>query len=278
MKVALASTLKTGVPVLQVRALSLRMGARRLIEQLDFEVQAGERWCVIGRNAAGKSSLLRALAGLGPTPQGGAVLLQGDPRALVDGPRAAQLRAYLPQAASDRFDLTVRELLALHRRDAVPSRHATALKRQPGGPGAARATVRGHGGDALQALAASLDIAALLDRPVTQLSGGERQRVGLGAVAAQDTALWLLDEPVSFQDPAHQRSVALWLRAQDRRAVVLSAHDMAWVQQCATHVIALLGDGTWRAGPAAEVLSAQTLYETFGCPWRQVEGQWFTGQ
>ena len=242
---------RAGPAVLDIQGLELHMAGRPLICGLDFRVYPGQRWCVIGRNAVGKSSLLRALAGLGPKPHAGRVLLQGDALVLSDGPGAARLRAYLPQAASDRFDLSVGEFLRLHQRAA-----AGALD--------------------LPALARSLDIEALLQRPVTQLSGGERQRVGLGAVAAQDTALWLLDEPVSFQDPAHQRSLALWLCAQAGRAVVLTAHDMAWVQQCATHLVALLGDGAWRAGAIDEVLDARTLLDTFGCPWRQVEGRWYT--
>ncbi len=247
-------TSATRIATLQVLGLSLHVGGRPLIEGLSFEAHAGERWCVIGRNAAGKSSLLRALAGLGLRPQAGSIALQGDAQALASGARAARLRAYLPQSPRDRFELTVRELLDLH--------------------GAAGA---GQGDSALLAAAArDLDITVLLDRAVTQLSGGERQRVGLAAVAVQGVPLWLLDEPVSFQDPAHQRSVAQWLCRQPERAVVLSAHDMAWVQQCATHVIALLGDGAWRAGSVAEVLSAQTLADTFGCPWRQIDGIWFT--
>jgi len=105
---------------------------------------------------------------------------------------------------------------------------------------------------------------------VTELSGGERQRVALAAVALQRTALWLLDEPVSFQDPAHQRQVSQWLCAQTAQAIVMSAHDMGWVQRSATHVLALQPGGGWRAGPLQEVLTAQTLRSTFACDWRQL--------
>lgn len=231
---------------LNVRDLELRAAGRTLVQGLSFTVQPGERWCVIGRNAAGKSTLLRALAGLGPGGKPGAQLAS-----IHYGAQGAQ-RAYMPQSAQDRFDLTVREFIALQ-----PTLSLSAPQLQ------ARSA----------ALGSALDIAPLLGRPITQLSGGERQRVGLAAVAAQDAPLWLLDEPVSFQDPAHQRMVAHWLRAQSV-AMVMSAHDMAWVQSVATHLIAAKTEQQWVVGPLVEVLSAQLLRDTFGCDWTQIGGIW----
>lgn len=243
-------TASTTPAVLDVHDLSLSAAGRSLVAHLGFSVLPGERWCVIGRNAAGKSTLLRALAGLAVPQRSGTVTLSGGTSVLGDSAGAAWLRAYLPQQPNDRFDLTVREWLALHQR-----------------PGSVQEP-------SLERLTASLDVVHLLDRPVTQLSGGERQRVGLAAVAAQDAAVWLLDEPVSFQDPAHQRTLSHWLRVQRQRAIVMSAHDMGWVQHCATHVIALQGTGAWCAGPVAQQLSTATLQATFDCQWHCVQGLW----
>lgn len=227
--------------LLTVDGLSLAAAGRCLVDGLVLQAHAGERWCVIGRNAAGKSTLLRALAGLGVSSRSGRVTIR-DP-----GPLARRQLAYLAQVPSDRFALSVDEWLELHA--AQPDEPASWPLRE-------------------------LDIEHLRERSITELSGGERQRVGLAGVAAQDAALWLLDEPVSFQDPAHQRVVAHWLMRQHERCVILSAHDMGWVQLVATHVIALTGDGQWLAGPVGDVLSEQTLRSTFDCAWRQVEGHW----
>ena len=235
--------------LLQTRTLGLSAGGQLLLAGLELSVCAGQRWCVIGRNASGKSTLLRALAGLSVPALQGSVQLQGNAYALADAALAARLRAYMPQQTQDRFELSVRELLALQALD-------------------------GGAASAAEATAVALDVHSLMDRPVTRLSGGERQRVALAAVAQQGTPLWLLDEPVSFQDPAHQRMVSQWLCAQAQRAIVMSAHDMAWVQRTATHVLALVGEGDWRAGAVDEVLTAQTLRATFACDWRQVGGVW----
>lgn len=240
--------------VLQVSGLTLSAADRSLVQGLSFTVQPGERWCVIGRNAVGKSTLLRALAGLG------AVRGVGSPQATIAYGTPGARRAYMPQSAQDRFDLTVREFIALQ--PAVALSAAQLQERH-------------------SALGSALDIAPLLDRPITQLSGGERQRVGLAAVAAQDAPLWLLDEPVSFQDPAHQRMVAQWLCAQSQQvtqqppvAMVISAHDMTWVQSFATHLIAASAEFHWSTGQIGDILNAQLLRDTFACEWRQVGGLW----
>ena len=243
----------SAVPLLETRALTVRAAGRALVERLDWRVNAGERWCVIGRNGAGKSLVLRALAGLGVPGRAGEVLWQG--RAQQDWPvgAAATLRALMPQQAQDRFALTVERTLALSR------------------------VVASNDAQQASELMTALDIAALATRRADQLSGGERQRVALAQCAMQGAALMLLDEPVSFQDPAHQQIVGRWLAQATEsgdRAWIASAHDPSWIARVATHVLALFGDGRWQAGPVAEILDAAVLERTYGCPWREVEGAW----
>ncbi len=251
-------------PLLRTQALTLRAGGRVLVRALDWQVHAGERWCVIGRNASGKSSLLRALAGLAVPERHGAIDWLGRPQGDWSAPDAALLRAFAPQHAADRFPLSVERLLAL-------------------------STLRPGALDAAQVLQA-LDALPLARRNVLQLSGGERQRVALAQCALQGAPLLLMDEPVSFQDPAHQQQVARWLRGLVGagtepgvpgqcgmpRALVLTAHDVNWIAATATHVLALWGDaeGGWRAGPAAELLDAALLQQVYGCGWRQMGGVW----
>ena len=243
----------TSTPLLETRALTLRAAGRVLVDGLAWRVQAGERWCVIGRNGAGKSLVLRALAGLGVPERSGDVLWQGRPQADWPAGAAASLRALMPQQAQDRFALTVDRVLAL-------------------------SEVRASGARPSELLAA-LDIASLADRRVDQLSGGERQRVALAQCAMQGASLMLLDEPVSFQDPAHQQVVGRWLTqaatpGSGDRAWIASAHDPSWIARVATHVLALSGDGGWQAGPVDEILSAPVLERTYGCAWRSVDGAW----
>jgi iron complex transport system ATP-binding protein len=235
-------------PIVSTHGLALAAAGRTLLSGLDWQARVGERWCVIGRNATGKSTLLRALAGLSVPERAGSVRWLGRAQADWSPADAAAMRAFTPQQASDRFPAAVQRLLEL----AVCA---------PGAP------------DPAQVLEA-LDAAPLASRDVMQLSGGERQRVALAQCAVQGAPLMLLDEPVSFQDPGHQLQVGRWLASLRERCLVFSAHDINWAAGVATHVLALHGDGRWEAGPVARMLTAERLQSVYGCQWRRAGGAW----
>lgn len=240
-------------PLVETEALTLRAAGHTLLYELTWQARAGERWCVIGRNAAGKSTLLRALAGLGVPGRDGEVRWLGrrqDDWAAAD---AACVRAYAPQQAVDRFQISVQRLLEL-------------------------CAVRGDEPQRAAEVLAALDAQRLARRGVMQLSGGERQRVALAQCALQGAPLMLMDEPVSFQDPAHQILVSRWLAQLvapgGAAALVVTAHDVNWIARTATHVLALYDEGRWRAGPAATLLDAALLAQVYGCGWTEVGGVW----
>jgi ABC-type cobalamin/Fe3+-siderophores transport system ATPase subunit/ABC-type enterochelin transport system permease subunit len=238
-------------PLLQTTDLTLGAAGRDLVRDLQWRVEPGQRWCVIGRNAAGKSTLLRALAGIGElgVAQSGDVRWQGRAQRDWSALDAAALRAFMPQQVIDRFPITVARLLAL---GVVQPRHD------------------------MRAVLAALDLAALAQRPVLELSGGERQRVALAQTVLQGAPLLLLDEPVAFQDPAHQASLARWLSSAlpADQALVISAHDVNWIARVATHVLALLPGGVCESGAAARMLDAGLLARVYGCRWRESGGVW----
>ncbi len=238
--------------LIETRSLTLGAAGRTLLRELSWQARAGERWCVIGRNAVGKSTLLRALAGLSVPQREGTVHWLGRDQAAWSPADAAALRAFAPQQSADRFSIAVRRLLEL----------AVCV---PGGPGP-------------PALLEALDAASLAERDVMQLSGGERQRVALAQCAAQGAPLMLLDEPVAFQDPAHQRQVARWLVSLAGRCLVISAHDVNWIAGVATHVLALRGDGGWEAGTVERMLGVELLEAVYGCRWRRADGAWLIAE
>ena len=238
-------------PLIATQGLGLAAAGRTLVRGLDWQVRPGERWCVIGRNAAGKSTLLRALGGVGEVgvKQSGELGWQGRPHREWSALDAAALRAFMPQQAVDRFPISVMRLLEL-------------------------SIVRPH--DPPHAVLAALDIAPLAQRPVLELSGGERQRVALAQAVLQGAPLLLLDEPVAFQDPAHQALVGRWLVGGLSRdhALVISAHDVNWIARVATHVLALLPGGRYEQGGAATMLRSGLLESVYGCAWSDLGGVW----
>jgi iron complex transport system ATP-binding protein len=238
--------------MMQTIGLQLRIGERTLVTGLDWQVQAGECWCVIGRNGAGKSTLLRTLAGLRET-DGGAVQFEG--RLLPDWPLQdlARERAFLPQGRNDAFGYRVLDTVLSARHPY----HDAGYWESDADYQAAHAALH------------ALDVGALAERDVRTLSGGERQRVAIAAVLAQDTPLLLLDEPANALDLAHQVSVMGLLARlcrQNRKAVVMVSHDLNLAHSVASHALLLMGDGRWQAGPVAEVMQAPILSHCLGHP------------
>ncbi|WP_035625792.1 ABC transporter ATP-binding protein [Herminiimonas sp. CN] len=232
--------------------LKLSIGPRLLLADLDWQIQPGECWCVIGRNGVGKSTLLRTLAGL-RQPDGGRVELGGKP--LSDWPLAAlaRERAFLPQSRSDAFGYTALETV-------LTARHPYHAERYWEGSDDHQAAHQ-----ALQAM----EVDQLAERDVRTLSGGERQRVAIAALLAQDTPLLLLDEPANALDLAHQVSVTGLLArlcSEQGKSAVMVGHDLNLAHGVASHALLLMGDGGWQAGPVAEVMQAPILSRCLGHP------------
>lgn len=240
---------------LAAAGLSLRRGARMVLEDVDLRLLPGERLAVVGPNGAGKSSLLRALSGeLRPTA--GTVSLDGRPLGALDPRDLARRRAVLPQDLELSLPLRVDAVVAL---GLLP--HAGRLS-----AAAERAAV----GAALRAVGAE----ALAGRDATTLSGGERQRVHLARCLAQlspgpeaGARYLLLDEPTSALDLRHQAEVLAQARALSRAGtgVLAVLHDLnmaaAWADR-----VAVLDGGRLRAlGAPAAVLCPSLLSCVWGC-------------
>lgn len=237
---------------MRAEKLLLRVAGRTLIDMLDWQIAPGECWCVIGRNGAGKSTLLRTLAGLRDA-EGGQVLLRDKP--LADWPLAAlaRERAYLPQGRSDAFGYRVIETVLSARHPY----HEDAYWESENDFAAARAAL------------SSMDVEGLAERDVRSLSGGERQRVAIAAVLAQDAPLMLLDEPANALDLAHQVGVMRLLArlcAEQGKSTVMVSHDLNLAYGVATHALLLMGDGSWHAGTARDVLTPALLGACLGHP------------
>lgn len=246
--------------VLDIRGLCLQAGARELIRDLDWQVKQGEFWCVLGRNGAGKSSLLQVVSGLRAADRG-EVLIGGQSMSRLRPFELARLRGLMPQQAVDSFSCRVVDAVAI---GLTPWRL---------GQGWDDAEEVSRIREALEAVG----MAGRDDDDLLQLSGGERQRVAFATLLVQNPALMLLDEPTAHQDIAQQLLLMRLMRQlSSRHAVVASCHDLNLAARFATHVL-LLGEGFHRAGPVAEVMTAETLGEAFGCRLVERDGCFFAG-
>ncbi|MBT2213279.1 MULTISPECIES: ABC transporter ATP-binding protein [Actinomadura] len=241
---------------LRADALTLAYDRRVVAERLGVEIPDESFTVIVGPNACGKSTLLRALARL-LRPREGTVLLDGAPISALPPKRLARLLGLLPQSSITPEGITVADLVA---RGRYPYQ------------GLLRQWSREDEGAVAEALEA-VGVEDLADRVVDELSGGQRQRVWLALVLAQRTGILLLDEPTTYLDIAHQVEVLdLCSRLHEEgRTLVAVLHDLNHACRYATHLIAMR-DGEIRAqGPPGEIVTAGLVEEVFGLPCRVID-------
>ena len=245
----------TGSPApgarLRAQGLTLAYEQRTIVEDLDLEVPDGSFTVIVGPNACGKSTTLRALARM-LKPRGGGVLLDGQLIQKLPSKEVARRLGLLPQTATAPDGITVADLVA---RGRFP--HQRLLRQWSRDDEAAVA----------RAMAAT-GVDGLAERAVDELSGGQRQRVWLAMVLAQETPILLLDEPTTYLDIAHQIEV-LDLCAQlheEGRTVVAVLHDLNHACRYATHLVAMRGGRIEAQGAPGDVVDAALVERVFGLP------------
>jgi len=257
------SWLIAGSAALQVEGLSFRYHAKTerarawTLEQLSFQVAAGEILGIVGPNGSGKSSLLKVLAGLLPL-HSGTVLLGGRPIRRLSQQDIARLVAVVPQEYVQVFPFTVAETVLMGR---FPHRKPR-FWNMGLGDDTENDLIRTH-----QAMIET-DVLSLADRLVSDLSGGERQRVIIARALAQEPKILLLDEPTAFLDINHQIEICSLigrLRAERRLTVVLVSHDLNVASQHCDRVLMLKEGKLCRIGSPGETIRPDVLRMVYGC-------------
>ncbi|MFD9424108.1 ABC transporter ATP-binding protein [Streptomyces sp. NPDC060054] len=247
---------RTPVPArLEVRDASLGYSRRPVSEHLDVRIPDQSFTVVIGPNACGKSTLLRAVARL-LKPTAGQVVLDGRSIASYRSKEVARLLGLLPQTSQAPDGITVAELIAR-------GRHPH--------QGLLRQWTEQDERAALDAMAAT-SVTELSGRLVDELSGGQRQRVWVAMVLAQQTPVLLLDEPTTFLDIAHQIDLLELFTDLHRAGHTLVAvlHDLNHAARYATHLIAMRDGRVVAEGAPEEVVTAALVREVFDLPCKVV--------
>jgi len=228
-------------PMLEARDLSIEVGGRLTLVEASFSVRAGDKVGLVGRNGAGKTSLLKVLSGELPAAAGstrvhGALgFLTQDPRRLATEVEATGLAHVLSGRELDEAAYRMEKLRlameedpserAIHRYSRAEERFAAA------GGYAAESEVR--------RLVAGLGLAGdRLDLPVGVLSGGERRRLELARILFAGSEVLLLDEPTNHLDSDAKAWLVGFLRSY-RGALLVVSHDIEMLDESITRVLHL---------------------------------------
>ncbi|WP_281435457.1 ABC transporter ATP-binding protein [Sinorhizobium sp. BG8] len=218
---------------------------------LSVSIPDGSFTVIVGPNACGKSTLLRALSRL-LAPSSGEVILDGKSIAHTPAKEVARRLGFLPQSSIAPDGITVVDLVA---RGRYP--HQSFFRQW------SRADEK-----AVIAAMEATRVTDLSDRPVDELSGGQRQRVWVAMALAQQTPILLLDEPTTFLDIAHQIELLDLLHDLNAagRTIVAVLHDLNQACRYATHLIAMRQGRIANQGSPGDVVTEQLVEDVFGLP------------
>ena len=239
-----------GTSRLGIRDATLGYDGHIVAEQLSVDFPDGAITAIVGPNACGKSTMLKALARL-LTPIAGTPHLDGEPLRSAGRRSLAQRLGLLPQAPVAPPDITVEDLVAggrtphqrWYRQWSIQDESAVS--------------------DALDATGT----AEFRHRDTDALSGGQRQRAWLAMALTRHTPIMLLDEPTTFLDMAHQVEILDLVRTLNRaegRTVVMVLHDLTQACRYADHLVVMRAGAVVASGAPRDIVTSALVRNVFG--------------
>jgi len=229
--------------VLQVEGLYLERDNRPVVHGVTFQAGRGERVALMGPSGAGKTTVLRAIAGLETQVAGAVSICRPDTeaRGAEDDPGVS--RPTPPIGMVFQFHHLFEHLTALQNVCLAPVHVANV----------ARQKAEAHA----KALLEQLGVGHRMHARPHELSGGEAQRVAIARAIAMKPVLLLMDEPTASLDPARRDDLAATVRSlsADGTTIVIATHDAPFANACIDRVLLLHDGRIVREGPPADVLS-----------------------
>lgn len=235
-----------------------------ILDNISWEISAGQRWALLGPNGAGKTTLLSVISAE-RFPTSGSVYLLGESFGRTD------MRALRTRIA--RVDPGLRMLDWLHGSEAVLTgiRNTTWPHWDDWGEAEY---------DRARTLLENIGAGQFADAEIAHLSAGERQRIRIARALIKSPELLLLDEPATGLDfPAREALLAsldALVRSRPDLPTVMVSHHLEELPASTTHVLLMKDGGIVASGPIAEVLTSSLVSESFGFPItvHELGGRW----
>ncbi|WP_293781642.1 ABC transporter ATP-binding protein [uncultured Aeromicrobium sp.] len=241
---------------LRAADVTLAYDSRVISEHLTVEIPDRSFTVIVGPNACGKSTLLRALSRL-LRPATGTVLLDGKTITSYRSKEAARIVGLLPQTSIAPDGITVADLVA---RGRYP--HQGLIRQWSAADE-----------EAVETAMRATNVIDLRARHVDELSGGQRQRVWVAMALAQQTPILLLDEPTTYLDIAHQIELLdLFAELHEAGTTLIAVlHDLNHAARYATHLIAMKDGEVVAHGAPGQIVTAELVKEVFGLDCRVID-------
>ena len=230
-----------------------------VLHSVSLSAESGDALALLGPNGSGKSTLLKALGGLIPIREG-AVRLDGVPIGDIPPRERARHLAFLPQDPVLPGGITVEELVRTGRFPCRATPFSAPSKEDE---------------TAVSEALEQTGMGAFRKRLLSSLSGGERRKARIAMTLAQKPDILLLDEPTAFLDPAVSLSVAgliQQLANENGITVITVLHDLNLAARFCSKAAFLRNGRILRSGPMAQVLTPETVKQTFDLDVRIIEG------
>ena len=198
--------------MIELRNITLAFGSNKLISNASARFSRGNMVALLGRNGTGKSTLLRAIAGLGKVEMGD-IIIDGNIITTLSASERAERIAFVNTERIDVDALTVRELVG--------------IGRSPYTNWIGRLTTEDS-----KIVEHAMEVTGVMkfaERRVNTLSDGEAQRAMIARALAQDTPIILLDEPTSFLDLPNRYELCTLLRKlahEENKCILFSTHEL----------------------------------------------------
>lgn len=236
--------------LLKLRDVSAGYNGQRVLHELSFDFENGKNYCILGPNGCGKTTLIRAVAGL--IDSTGEIEIEGRSVRRMKRRDIAAKIAVMSQVTNIYFPYTVYDTVML-------GRYQHMSGRMFGRPSA-------EDREMVDECLRSVRLDNLRERRIDELSGGQRQRVFLAQALAQNPRLILLDEPTNHLDIRHQVELIDYLHrwtADGKHAVIGVFHDINLALRLTDNVIFMKDGSIVGSGAFDQVADAKFLQDVY---------------
>lgn len=234
---------------IRIRDLKIQRQQNTIVEQLSFDVRAGEVLGLIGPNGAGKSTVLASIAGI-EKPDQGFIEIDGENIASISREQRSRTLAWIEQGGQIHWPVSVEQLVMLGRIPHQSHWHTPSCSDT----------------QAVEHALEQADCLTIRHQRVTTLSGGERARALLARALASQPSVLLADEPVASLDLAHQLQTMQLLRdhATGKCSTVVVLHDLSLATRYCDRLMLLHKGECIATGEPAAVLTHQNIADVYG--------------